>query len=104
MRPNKIWFYEYDGIGMMPGFGQDKHHMCAVYHFVEPAGGINLFYDGPNSPTPTDKLEAKQGETWLVNLKARQTMYFPDSAVRQKRQYVGFMYEAFYETVKSSLL
>lgn len=103
-RPNKIWFYEYDGEGIIPGFGNDKHHMCAVYHYLNPADGVSLFYDDLTSDTPIDKLGAKQNETWLVNTKARQTMYFPAEVTKQKRQYLGFMYEAGYEKIRDSLL
>lgn len=103
-RPNKIWFYEYDGHGIMPGFGNDKHHMCAVYHYLNPAEGVSLFYEDALVDDPSEKLTAKQNETWLVNLKARQTMYFPMDAQKQKRQYLGFMYEANYEKIKNSLL
>jgi len=103
-RPNRIWLYEYNGSGIIPGFGQDQHHMCAVYHYINPADGISLFYDTTTSETPVDKLGAKQNETWLVNTKVRQTMYFPDTASNEKRRYLGFMYEAPYEQIRDSLL
>lgn len=103
-RPNKIWFYEYEGYGIMPGFGNDKHHMCAVYHYLDPADGISLFYDDATSDDPSDKLTPKLNETWLLNLKGRQTMYFPQTTEKRKRQYLGFMYEADYEKIRNSLL